>query len=269
MLKTYALTQDLPPEGEGYETSVLDLKATPGDVPIEQIASMPLDRLRALLGDPKRRFQMAKDVAAFANHLGGAILVGLQESSGRVGRDVPLSEDQANVIRASYSEAVRDRCLPRPDFDPIPIRRGQGFVVAVNVQPFVGQIVGVATKSTEFGDDAFVFPVRSGVDAVYLSPERLSMFFEPKLRRHIVLLNRIPASAVVSVYVSGAQGGESLAFEGSLIGIDPYENAVRFEHSSGDGGTTRKAFPLDHVERIFKGVHARDYQGRWNVCFRM
>ena len=61
--------------------------------------------------------EMAKDVAAFANALGGAIIVGATE--GVTGPDYsrPLGIDHAAKIEDALDKAVRDLCRPSPTVD--------------------------------------------------------------------------------------------------------------------------------------------------------
>ena len=63
LFQPLAETSRLPDVGEGYERATLDLK---------------------LKGEVKKGFHLAKDVAAFANHLGGTLLIGAKEKDGRV-----------------------------------------------------------------------------------------------------------------------------------------------------------------------------------------
>jgi hypothetical protein len=94
--------------------------------------------------------EMAKDVAAFANAAGGVIVVGVDHQNGAAQR-YPLSLAEANELVELYSQAVRDRCSPRPLIEPCAIDIGpepgkppdERFVVAVNLWPYPDQPVGV------------------------------------------------------------------------------------------------------------------------------
>jgi hypothetical protein len=145
----------LPPVGSGYERATLDLKGRGGVV---------------------SAFHKAKDVAAFANHLGGTLLIGAKETAGVVGEYEPLDESTANSIQKGFSQAVRERCSPRPLVNFARVPCGVGWVLAVNVWPYIGQVVGVRVKADKtadgFGDDAYAFPMRTGVDSSYLLPEQ-------------------------------------------------------------------------------------------------
>jgi len=95
MFKPIFQVSDLPVELIAHETLQLDFKVTVEDA----------DRL-----------EMALDVAAFANTLGGTILIGAAEKPGhqRLGRYLPLEERTAADLGRAYDEAIRDRCSPKP-----------------------------------------------------------------------------------------------------------------------------------------------------------
>src|SRR6266545_5508801 len=104
----------LPKVGEGFETAVLDFKASQ---------------------DPTRRVEPAKDVAASGNHLGGTLVIGGEHAGGVVQSYNPMSAVVAERVETCFSEAVRDRCRPEPIFHADRIPYGAGYVVAVNIEP--------------------------------------------------------------------------------------------------------------------------------------
>jgi hypothetical protein len=229
-------SHQLPPVGDGYERAVLDLKGR---------------------GGVAHSFHMAKDVAAFANHLGGTLLIGAKEEAGRVGEYDPLNEETTNGVQKKFSEAVRDRCSPRPLVDFARLARDGGFVLAVNVWPYVGQVVGVRVKADKaadaFGDQAYVFPVRVGVDATYLYPEQLPMFMTPEVRRAAILLNSVPKDYAVTVRIGRRVAGEAYE-EFSLVvdEVDELANVVSFLPANGSRGAGQRSYPLDKVSTVFK-----------------
>ena len=134
---------------------------------------------------------MAKDVAAFANAQGGTILVGAVEDRERkhLARYNPLPEPLAAKIVHGYEQSVRDRCRPTPILEIKILSRDGGAVVAVNVWPFPGQPVGA-----RYEKEAFMFPLRSGAETVYLQPDQLPMLTLPTIRRVAILLDSIPTT---------------------------------------------------------------------------
>jgi hypothetical protein len=212
------------------------------------------------------QYELAKDVAAFANAEGGTILVGAIEdlATGIIVKYEPMTAATARAVRDDYNAAVKARCHPAPLIAPEIIPKGQGtFVVAVNVYPFPLQPVGVkvtADKSSEgYGGDAYTFPVRIGTHAQYLLPEQLGMFMEPKIRRMAVLLGSIPESARARVLVVDAKGAANPHMR-SLDSVDPLGARVVFGPLPGKGGNF--VVPFDLVRSV-----CQMGDGMWCVAY--
>src|SRR5687767_2893109 len=86
----------LPRVGQAIEKLVLEFKAAPN-------FSTP--------------YEFAKDIAAFANSLGGTILVGGIEQNGVVAHYKDLARDTCAKARRSYEDAARDWCFVTPTVD--------------------------------------------------------------------------------------------------------------------------------------------------------
>ncbi|MFT3697733.1 MAG: ATP-binding protein [Kofleriaceae bacterium] len=207
-------------------------------------------------------FERAKDVAAFANHLGGTLLIGASEVDGELKAYVGLSVKDAEAVRDDYSKAVADRCQPRPaiDFEQFdcesdPTKR----IVAINVQPSLN-LVGVkvrADKTNEgFGGELYAYPVRSGTDARYLAPGELAMFMTPQIRRAFVLLSRIPPKTLVTIAKSTPPPSVSrISMTWAFDGVDEEQNLVRFMTE-----TKPVNLPLDRVLTAYQSADLR-----WHV----
>src|SRR6185369_16093781 len=91
------------------------------------------------------RFEAAKDVECLANADGGSLLIGAAGGD-HLDSYKPLSTDEAREAQRVFDEAVRDRCAPAPLISFAQIGLGDGIVLAVNVWPFPGQLVGVRLK---------------------------------------------------------------------------------------------------------------------------
>lgn len=157
MFEPIQVPADLPAIGAAREHFAFDMKS---------------------IGNAGRRFEMAKDMAAFANSTGGTILVGAVESksTGNLESYRPMPEAEANELSKSFSEAAIQRCHPTPFIDPKVLPHGAGFLVAINVWRFPAQPVGVRVRGETgdgYGGDAFVFPMRSGIDTKFILPEHL------------------------------------------------------------------------------------------------
>lgn len=256
--KPFVTPSDLPKIGDGFERATLDLKAT---------------------YDLAKQACMAIDVAAFANHIGGTLLIGASETDGRVGAYVPVPEAENNARKDAFSKAVAGRCRPAPHVDLVPIAYGTGWVLAVNVWPQVNGPVGVrvcdvealaenykarhvasgvpeteatARAKTEakrdaggYAGDSWVFPIRSGSDAFYVTPENLPMYMLPHVRRTALLLRKIPPGATVQCVVADIEKRPRV-----LDSVDEEANVVKM-HAPGDPAAPHWV-PLDGIASVFE-----------------
>jgi hypothetical protein len=225
----------LPSIGQTIERPVMDWKAKPATF----------------------SFESAKDIAAFANHLGGTLLIGAHEEQGQLKAYVGMTPEDAAACRDYYSKAVSDRCQPRPAIDfeeyahPSDLAKR---IVAVNVQPslnLVGVKVAAHKQSEGWGGDSYVFPVRSGTDARYLEPGQLPMFMTPQIRRNAVMLARIPSNADVAICP------DSKSYMDCTF-IDMSEEDNVFTVITNANVTVR--YPLDMIQSVFQNA-----EGKWCI----
>ncbi len=209
--------------------------------------------------------EMAKDVAAFANASGGVILVGGCEVRGTLSLYKAVPRAEVPRIKDTYEMAVRDHCSPVPIVDvvPIPLTDGSGSVVAVNVLPFPGAVVGVLWGKG--GVPTFSFPLRVASQTKWLRPEQIPMLTIPDLRRKIILLDAIPAderSKVDLVERRGDQPRMSKPRHVSLDSIDPLGGSVTVSERGASGDTMSFTIPVDAIDLVWKS------RGRWLISFR-
>jgi Putative DNA-binding domain len=230
----YRLPLPLPSVGDGFEQATLDLKVK---------------------AELTKSFHLAKDVAAFANHLGGVLILGASETNGRVGAYVPMSETDANATQDAFSKAVAQRCSPRPviDFGRYPV--APGFVLTVLVWPFVGQPVGVKVKADSavggYGGDAYAFPVRSGSDSLFLLPEQLPMYMIPEQRRIAIALSQVPTGAEIRLHTITANG-PGAPFAVNYGSFDLLANVLTFRLNRSNRAAVIVSVPLDAVRSAWK-----------------
>ncbi len=245
----YLRFEKLPDKGTAVESAVLDLK-------------------REMSPKRESHFTLANDVAAFANHLGGAHLIGATEAQGVVGAYSGIPTSFADELQTAFTEAIKDRCSPRPlyDFARFPAETPHWHVLAVFVEPYLGgQLVGVAVKGSESNDkykgDSFVFPMRSGKATTHLLPEQLPMFTEPRIRRISVQLNAIPSGAEVKVYPIPFGGTHPQADAGRLREVNGEMNYFIVELYPGvgrpAGALTPRRYPVDHVRSVYPDTDSR------------
>ena len=227
----------LPDKGTAVESAILDLKET-------------------MSAKKENFFTLANDVAAFANHLGGVLLVGAEEDKPRgvVKAYAGLDEPLVNDLQTAFTDAVKDRCSPRPpyDFGRFDADDPGKKVLAVFVEPYVGgQLVGVGVKGIENNDkykgDSYVFPVRSGKATKHLMPEQLLMFTEPRIRRVFIQLSAIGVNERVLVTSKFPDGTRSIE-EGTFREVSATENTLRLDlENSFQAGPGRLRLEGSHV----------------------
>jgi len=234
--------RSLPAKGSAIELAVMDwkVKATGTD------------------------FHLAKDVAAFANHLGGAILVGASERSGQLVDYVGMTPGEAGNVRDRFSKAVKDRCQPPPLVDFAEYEHpddGTKRVVAVNVWPSL-QLVGVRVAGNKdkegYGGDAFTFPLRSGTDAIYLTPVQIPMYMTPHVRRIVVMLSKIPVGAEVHIEIPA----RNHKYISVLEAVAEEENVARFRSRE---GTPAQAIPLDCITTVYESWEPNSSRPAWRI----
>lgn len=111
----------------------------------------------------------------------------------------------------------------------------------VNVEPNPSALVGVRADGDESkgygGKDAFVFPMRVGNQTSFLSAEVLPMYMDPKVRRAIILLSKIPPHERLSIV--NLHMGQNCT---GTVALDDDHNSVRV------GGNV---YPLDQIESVW------------------
>ena len=232
----------LPQQGTAIERAMMDWKVKPAP----------------------HAFEKAKDIAAFANHLGGTLLIGAEEDNptGQLKCYVGLTLTEANDVRDSYSKSVAQRCRPLPTYDFVLLEAPNDAtkrVVAINVWSSLN-LIGVkvqANKATEgWGGDVFAYPVRSGTDAIFLQPTELAMYMTPEVRRNAVLLARITAGSPIKVTVLG----EGHSFAVNFDSVEEESNLVKLTPKTGPGTIH---LPLDRISTVYQNE-----AGEWQLAIQ-
>lgn len=247
LFRVYEKTAELPSPGTSREELLLDVKVT---------------------YDVAKKFEMGKDVAAFANASGGAILIGAYEDAAKLIQYKPLTSSDARSIRQAFEEAIRDRCTPLPRVVPTQIPYLTGEVLAINVWPFPGQMVGVCREGNKkVASNGFVFPVRTATQTDFLLPEQLPMFMLPDIRRIAILLDAIPVAEWKKVKIHASTGpfpqnsvpGE---MEASIISFDLLSNNISIKTTT-RSGIMEFSFPLDAIKSVWKNA-----KGIWCIAIK-
>jgi hypothetical protein len=233
-------------------------------------------------------YAMAKDVAAFANANGGTLLIGAEEdrATGKLAKFASVDPADAKALRDALAEAVKERCCPQPLVDARTIRRGSDELLAFNVWPFFGQVVGVKVSAEpehvgDYAGDAVVYPLRRNAHVyplrqidrtIYLTAEQVPMFMIPEIRRVAALLSAIPINDPINLPGQRAArlrwrphrtmpGTLTSHADCRLISIEPMQNAVeglvpRFLAKTTKGGSpgidVSFSIPLEDVRSVWK-----------------
>lgn len=215
---------------------------------------------------PGSQSEMAKDVAAFANGIGGALIVGAREGATGPDYSHPLSPEYASKLANEFDEAIRNFCRPSPTVHIrlIPARgEGEHVVLVVNVEPYIDQPVGVRHKTDK---DAWRFPQRIGCHTEYILPEQLPVYMNAKARRAKLLLLRVwGAGGQIELFAVPPGSAEHTHLEGPvhflIKSVDEGDSgAVLVADTNGTYDHQEVAVPIDDVEAVWL-----QRNGRWAV----
>ncbi|MCC6527992.1 MAG: hypothetical protein IT373_35425 [Polyangiaceae bacterium] len=220
--------------------------------------------------DPKALTEHAKDIAAFANALGGTILVGAAELPDGVAY-AGLPADLAREVAEGYKLALRGRVRPRPRVEVVEIRdpATDRVVVAVNVHAYADQPVGCAVDTVQ--DDkgarlkpltgeavAWRFPQRVSNHCRWIQPEELAMLMNPHARRVTLLLERIPSEHRQAVTIQNwhvrQDNPDVVKVTLERVDLDANVMCIKVREAS------PLRIPLDDVEAVWEAS-----PGTWHV----
>jgi hypothetical protein len=201
---------------------------------------------------PTAHREMAKDMAAFANAMGGAIIIGTTADDQPLGYP-GLPRGFAENLSNEFDLTLRSDLSPKPLVERCivdsPLDNGN-VVLAINVHPYSEQVVGARD-----GAESWRFPVRTGAQTTYRDPAMLPLF-DAKSRRAAILLDRIQLGATISIALHNVAGAINPAGPRIFRGVDYDINVVKFETQQ----HVPDWHPLDQVITVFYGA-----DGVWRV----
>jgi hypothetical protein len=228
------------------------------------------------------RYEIAKDVAAFANAYGGTIVVGVFESGGKVVRidgvaDVPkLMAEMATALKkcsspvpvtpeehaivVSPQDAAR---LLRKSGAPAPV--SEVTIVTLNVRPDTRGPIGVHVFDGVNASlaDVYRFPVRIDDQTRFLNPTELPMWMNSHERRVAIQLREVFSGDPVDVIVHhliGVMVNHPHDQPMKLSGVDEARGVLEF---------TGKTGAAVHVPFLFVPAVWRDpHDSVWRVAVR-
>ena len=237
----------VPDVGQGFESPVLDLKEHPD-------AYKPYRNGNRVWND----FEIAKDVAAFANSIGGTILIGATQdaTTGTCSAHTPFAPALATDFESVLRNALKNRCGPIPMVQLEVIPCGTDVMLAVNIWAFPGQVVAVEVtadnKRDWYGDQAYVFPIRMLSHTNYLSAEQTPMLLSPDVRRHAIMLSTLKQGDTIVVHPKTIVESDqnTRAFDVKFVGVDEMKNVLLVQMVP----STKVGVPLDAVSVWYEGA---------------
>lgn len=218
--------------------------------------------------DTATAFHKAKDVAAFANHLGGTIIIGATERDGHLDQYRGVSRTDAARIRRQFEEAVNGRCSPLPIFDceeyPDP-NDATLVIVVVNVEPSISLVavrIEAHNNAQAYRGDAWVYPIRTGTQTDYLEQSQTPMFMTPEARRAAVMLSRIDRLTTVNVIEPLRPGGQHM-HSVRMDAVYELENLVTFCPT--DAEVVAYVYPLDCVVSVYQACEPNTRRRTWTM----
>jgi hypothetical protein len=161
--------------------------------------------------DRKHMAEHAKDIAAFANALGGVILVGADDRTTPGSLSFPGVRGQTVSEARDIYEKAGQLCSPPVAPDVVPITAHGVPLVAVNIDPVVEQLVAspAADGGSSIVTDAWKFPLRHASQTDFIDPKDIALHMDRTIRRAYLLLARIPTDRrqEVKFYCRNVAGG--------------------------------------------------------------
>jgi hypothetical protein len=221
--------------------------------------------------DEREMWEHAKDIAAFANALGGVILVGADNTTNPTVLTYPgvAGQTVADIMR--IYEKAGAMCSPAQNVDVVPIKEpGGADLVAVNVDPSVDQVVASpgGRKGTGILGHLWRFPIRRGSQTDDVTPEDLAMFMNRQVRRAHLMLASIPPEqrTKATFYSPDVVNGVTVAHQTDL-GIKDVPRGRNFLVVSRGNLTCR--IPLADVTDVWEeseGSWAVKVSGKFREC---
>jgi hypothetical protein len=205
-------------------------------------------------------FEIAKDVAAFANSSGGTLIIGAAGGD-HLAKWLPLIPEDCRKAQRTYELAVRDRCRPAPVFTLLDPEVDGGRILVVNVWPFPGQLVGVRLKNGEArcGPNAkepegvYYFPLRIGTDTKPILPEQFPMFADAKLRRIALHLENTVGEKAILIATRLRREKSKWVQPVTVQAVDLHTNTMNVSVPT-DYGLRIVPIPLDAVETVSRAI---------------
>ena len=244
------------------------------------------------VSDKTKSFEIAKDICAFANHLGGTIVVGAEEGKGvrrgLIAAFFPLTNPAPGELVKEVDRVIRNFCLPVPIVNAVSIELDAGqvkavlgreaaatTVVAINVEPTLSTPIGclscvqhsnackqAGTACVCAGNvvpDAWRFPIRAIEGTDLLRPDQIARRMNVTERRALLDLQTIEREEKILVWFNSGTSFQRQAIPCKITSLDPTIMACVLEMVHVPDAPKAEV-PLFFVQAVW-----RSSQG-WNVA---
>lgn len=230
------------------------------------------------LTDPTKRYELGKDVVAFANNLGGTILIGVTEGKGiHAGRAVRFEHVQNSGELIKVLEAMVSLCRPVPVVVPEIVKLDAATqtsllnrpvdddveLLAINVYPLLATPIGAPSCDNEGKriPDSYRFPIRTIEGTRYLRPEELAFHMNSAERRILLQLSQIRADERDMIDVWDYQLGDGLRppRRCSLKSVEAESLSMTLAVMLAENPYEAEV-PMTFVRAVWKA------KGRWNIA---
>ncbi|MDY6387990.1 MAG: ATP-binding protein [Fibrobacter sp.] len=194
----------------------------------------------------EKKNDVAIDLAAFANTLGGSLLIGVSEKNidGRKVANNLFNIADFERIKKSVYTSILDLISPHIDVQVVPIKIDDALIVAINVEPSVNLV----SVSQEKNGPYYCFPYRTDFGNRFMAFDEVEKrMMDNKSRAiYLKLKKHIPSKGKVTIYPFPIGNYRAEWFAEWNSG---FENEITLWRND----CRRIIVPLTYIDEVWKG----------------
>ena len=202
----------------------------------------------------EKKSDIAIDLAAFANTLGGTLLIGVSEKNidGRKVANNLFNIADFERIKKSVYTSILDLISPHIDVQVVPIKMDNVLIVAINVEPSVNLV----SVSQEKNGPYYCFPYRTDFGNRFMAFDEVERrMVDNKTRAMYLKLKKyFPTDRKVNVYPAPVANNK---VEWRFEWIHNSENEIRLDQN----GYRSIDIPISFIEEV--------WNGRGGICLKL
>lgn len=202
----------------------------------------------------EKKSDIAVDLAAFANTLGGSLLIGVSEKNidGRKVANTLFNIDDFERIKKSVYTSILDLISPHIEVQVVPIKMDNVLIVAINVEPSVNLV----SVSQEKNGPYYCFPYRTDFGNRFMAFDEVERrMVDNKTRAMYLKLKKyLPSGGKVVLYPFPKGNYKS---EWSVEWINGFEDEIRLLQNR----LRSIVIPISFIDEVWKGQEG--------VCLKM